>query len=71
MHHSPLVHVLHSRGQLQHDVVGLILVEGVLLPDAFQQLASLKQLHHNVHMQLGGSRGRGKWLGVYSVYSTS
>lgn len=53
VHHSPLVHVLHGRGQLQHDVVGLILVEGVLLPDAVQQLASLKQFHHNVHMQLG------------------
>ena len=67
MHHPPPVHVLHSRGQLQHDVVGLTLVEGALLPDALQQLASLKQLHHNVHVELVGvelREGEGSSTGV-------
>ena len=67
MHHPPLVHVLHCGGQLQHDVVGLTLVERVLLPDAVQQLTALEQLHHNVYMELGESgRGRGgggEWEG--------
>lgn len=75
MHHPPLMHVLHCGGQLQHDVVGLTLVERVLLPDAVQQLTALEQLHHNVHMELresgrrerGGKRvesGRGRGGGV-------
>ena len=61
MHHPPFMHVLHCRGQLQHDVVGLTLVERVLLPDAVQQLTTLEQLHHNVHMELreSGRRERG------------
>ena len=65
MHHPPPVHVLHSRGELQHDVVGLTLMEGALLPDAVKQLAALKELHHNVHMELVGiTAERGSGLGV-------
>lgn len=48
--HSLLVHGLHSRDQLQEQGAGPGLCEAALQPQPVQQLPSLQELHHNVHV---------------------